>query len=346
MKAILLALAIGLSAPCAQAQAPARIVVLTSDVSDMVIALGAAAQVVGRDRSSRQPELAHAAEIGVSRALSVEPIAPLKPTLVLGSSQAQPPGIWRQLHALGLDARQVSAREDGRDFADAVRVLQQDAAENGVILRLLGVTASYKELLEADFPGKFNYTYSDDYNDYIYSVEKMANLSGKKYHGKRGHITYFMKAYPDWQFEVLTPETVGECIALHTSWIDEKDQTEQKEEDAEFSLEFEAVLSAFDNYKALGFVGGLIRVDGKVIAYTMGEPHSKDCFVTHFEKAPADMRGAFPIINQVFTRQCLSGYTYVNREEDLGLEGLRKAKQSYHPEIFLEKCVATYVDEN
>lgn len=121
MKAILLALAIGLSAPSAQAQAPARIVVLTSDVSDMVIALGAAAQVVGRDRSSRQPELAHAAEIGVSRALSVEPIAPLKPTLVLGSSQAQPPGIWRQLHALGLDARQVSAREDGRDFADAVR---------------------------------------------------------------------------------------------------------------------------------------------------------------------------------------------------------------------------------
>lgn len=232
------------------------------------------------------------------------------------------------------------------DFADAVRVLQQDAAENGVTLRLLGVTASYKELLEADFPGKFNYTYSDDYNDYIYSVEKMANLSGKKYHGKRGHITYFMKAYPDWQFEVLTLENVGECIALHTSWIDEKDQTEQKEEDAEFSLEFEAVLSAFDNYKALGFVGGLIRVGGKVIAYTMGEPHSKDCFVTHFEKAPADMRGAFPIINQVFTRQCLSGYTYVNREEDLGLEGLRKAKQSYHPEIFLEKCVATYVDEN
>ena len=169
------------------------------------------------------------------------------------------------------------------DFADAVRVLQQDAAENGVTLRLLGVTASYKELLEADFPGKFNYTYSDDYNDYIYSVEKMANLSGKKYHGKRGHITYFMKAYPDWQFEVLTPENVGECIALHTSWIDEKDQTEQKEEDAEFSLEFEAVLSAFDNYKALGFVGGLIRVGGKVIAYTMGEPHSKDCFVTHSE---------------------------------------------------------------
>ena len=232
------------------------------------------------------------------------------------------------------------------DFADAVRALQADAAANGVTLRLLGVTESYRALLDADFPGKFTYAYSDNYNDYIYSVEKMATLSGKKYHGKRGHISYFKKANPVWQFEVLTPEIVGECIALHTSWIDDKDQTEQKTEDADFSLEFEAVLSAFDNYRALGFVVGLIRVGGKVIAYTMGEPHSKDCFVTHFEKAPADMRGAFPMINQEFTRQCLSGYTYVNREEDLGLEGLRKAKQSYRPEIFLEKCVATYADES
>lgn len=117
-----LALSLGTSS---LAQAQERIVVLTSDVSDIVIALGAAPQVVGRDRSSRQPELAHATEIGISRALSIEPIAPLKPTLVLGSEQAQPPGIWRQLKALGVNARQVSAREDGGDFADAVRRVGQ-----------------------------------------------------------------------------------------------------------------------------------------------------------------------------------------------------------------------------
>lgn len=232
------------------------------------------------------------------------------------------------------------------DFAEALNVLLADAAANGVTLRLLGVTESYKELLEAAAPGKFSYAYCDDNNDYIYRADKMAALPGKKYHGKRGHIAYFKKTYPDWQFERISPENMDACIALHTDWIDEKDQTEQKAEDAEFSLEFEAVLTAFENYEALGFVGGLIRVGGKVIAYTMGEPHSKDCFVTHFEKAPADMRGAFPIINQEFTRQCLSGYTYVNREEDLGIEGLRKAKQSYHPEIFLEKCVATYANQD
>ena len=102
------------------------------------------------------------------------------------------------------------------------------------------------------------------------------------------------------------------------------------------------MLTAFENYEKLGFVGGLIRVDGKVIAYTMGERHSDRLFVTHFEKAPAEIQGAYPIINQEFTRNCLMNYEYVNREEDLGLEGLRKAKQSYNPELFLEKCVATY----
>lgn len=101
-------------------QASERIVVLTSDVADIVVALGAAPQVVGRDRSSRHPALAHAREIGFARALNAEPIVPLKPTLVLGSEQAQPPGIWKQLDTLGIPARQVASHEDGRDFAQAI----------------------------------------------------------------------------------------------------------------------------------------------------------------------------------------------------------------------------------
>ena len=101
-------------------QASERIVVLTSDVADIVVALGAAPQVVGRDRSSRHPALAHAREIGFARSLNAEPIVPLKPTLVLGSEQAQPPGIWKQLDTLGIPARQVASHEDGRDFAQAI----------------------------------------------------------------------------------------------------------------------------------------------------------------------------------------------------------------------------------
>ena len=164
----------------------------------------------------------------------------------------------------------------------------------------------------------------------------MAYLKGKKYHGKRNHITNFKKNNPNWSFEVLNRDNIQECIALHTEWI------KNHEDDADYSFEFEAVLTAFENYEELGFLGGLIRVDGKVIAYTMGERHSDRLFVTHFEKAPAEIQGAYPIINQEFTKNCLMEYEYVNREEDLGIEGLRKAKQSYYPEIRLEKCVATY----
>ncbi len=222
------------------------------------------------------------------------------------------------------------------DFKDAVEQIINDAKSFHITPVIYGVTENYKKMIDKYFPNRFSYEYDEGYNDYIYSVEKMAELKGKKYHGKRNHITNFKKNNPDWSFEILNQDNINECIALHSQWI------KNHEDDEDYSYEFEAVLTAFENYEKLGFVGGLIRVDGKVIAYTMGERHSDRLFVTHFEKAPAEIQGAYPIINQEFTRNCLMNYEYVNREEDLGLEGLRKAKQSYNPELFLEKCVATY----
>lgn len=222
------------------------------------------------------------------------------------------------------------------DFKDAVNQILNDAKQNEVNPSIYGVTENYKKLLDEYFPGEFTYAYDDGYNDYIYSVEKMASLRGKKYHSKRNHITNFKKNNPDWSFETINKNNINECIALHTEWI------KNHEDDSDFSFEFEAVLTAFEYYDQLDFVGGLIRVDGKVIAYTLGERHSDVLFVSHFEKAPAEVQGAYPIINQEFTKNCLMDYEFVNREEDLGIEGLRKAKQSYNPEIFLEKCVARY----
>ena len=227
------------------------------------------------------------------------------------------------------------------DFTDAINAIINDAKQNGAVPRIYGVTAGYVMMLQEAFTGKFTYHYDSGINDYIYSTKKMAELSGKKYHGKRNHITNFKKNHPDWQFETIDKTNIGECIALHMKCLDEKNE----EDNEDYTDEFEAVLKAFQNYDALGFVGGLIRVDGEVIAYTMGEPQQNGrCFISHFEKAPAEMQGAFPIINQEFTKNCLMNYEYVNREEDLGIDGLRKAKQSYHPEILLEKCVAIYND--
>ena len=226
------------------------------------------------------------------------------------------------------------------DFTDAVWQIIEDAKAIGAVPRIYGVTNSYKlNLLEA-FTGKFDYKYNEGFNDYIYLVSKMTSLSGKKYHGKRNHITNFKKNYPDWSFEEISRANIDECIETHMRWIEEKGS-----DDEDYLEELGAVKRAFESYEELGWKGGLIRTGGKVVAYTIGEPQQNGrCFVTHFEKASAEIQGAFPIINQEFTKNCLQEYTYVNREEDLGIEGLRKAKQSYYPEIILEKCVAIYND--
>lgn len=226
------------------------------------------------------------------------------------------------------------------NFTDAVDAIIDYAKSNGETPVIYGITEGYLGLMQEAFTGKFTYKYDDGNNDYIYSTEKMASLSGKKYHGKRNHITNFKKNNPDWSFEKISKDNIDECLALHSKWIENKDP-----DDEDYSLEFEAVKKAFEYFDELDMVGGLIRVNGEVIAYTLGEPQMNSrCFVSHFEKAPADMIGAYPIINQEFTKNCLMQYEYVNREEDLGIEGLRKAKQSYHPEIWLEKCTAIYND--
>ncbi len=226
------------------------------------------------------------------------------------------------------------------DFTDAVSAIIEYAKSNGETPVIYGITEGYLGLMQEAFTGKFTYKYDEGNNDYIYSTEKMASLSGKKYHGKRNHITNFKKNNPDWSFEKISKDNIDECLALHSKWIENKDP-----DDEDYSWEFEAVKKAFEYFDELDMIGGLIRANGEVIAYTLGEPQMNGhCFVSHFEKAPADMIGAYPIINQEFTKNCLMQYEYVNREEDLGIEGLRKAKQSYHPEIWLEKCTAIYND--
>lgn len=227
------------------------------------------------------------------------------------------------------------------DFSDAVMQIIKDAQKSGVTPRIYGVTNEYMNYLQEAFFGEFTYIHNEDFSDYIYLTEKMANLSGKKYHGKRNHITNFKKNNPDWTFEVIDKNNINDCIEFHKKWLENREDGDSED----YAEEFSAVLTAFENYEELGFLGGLIRVNGEVIAYTMGEAKvGGKCFVSHFEKAYAEIQGAYAIINQEFTKNCLGEFEYVNREEDLGIEGLRKAKLSYRPEILLEKCIAVYND--
>lgn len=220
------------------------------------------------------------------------------------------------------------------DLTEAVEALLQYCRESDVPFRMHGICESAKAELENAFPGRFRFEEDRNNFDYIYTSESLISLSGKKLHGKRNHINQFK--LNDWSFEQITPETREECLEMNAKWC----AANGCSEDASKQKEVCAVRKAFRHYDVLGLVGGILRVDGEIVGYTLGEPLNSDTFVVHIEKAFSEVRGAYPTINNQFVSHCASNFTYVNREEDMGLEGLRKAKLSYQPEILLTKYTA------
>ena len=226
------------------------------------------------------------------------------------------------------------------DVKEALHVLRDfsEACKRPFLIH--GVTEEMMSILEDTFPDYFDYKPMRDSFDYIYLTEKLIHLSGKKYHGKRSHISKFSREHT-WQYEDITKDNVSECLEVGRIWCKAKNaEDSMQENDAEYC----ALSRAMRRYFELGFKGGLIRVEGRVVAFTCGEHLNKDTFVIHFEKALPDFEGAYPVINNQFATHQLAGYRYVNREEDLGIEGLRKAKLSYRPEILLEKYLAVPKD--
>lgn len=222
------------------------------------------------------------------------------------------------------------------DIRPVILALMADAAERGIGFRLRGMNLESVQLMQTLFPDLFDYNNHRDFCDYLYSVERLTTLSGKKLHGKRNHIARF-KDNDDWAYEPITRDNIDECRAMNTEWC----KLYRCYESDSLNHEACAVRQAFDHFFELKLQGGLLRREGRVIAYTMGEPLSSDTYVVHIEKAFPEIQGAYPMINQQFVLHNCQDFTYVNREEDLGDEGLRKAKMSYYPDILLEKYVAT-----
>ena len=196
--------------------------------------------------------------------------------------------------------------------------------------------------LDSWFPGKFQIEYDRDIADYVYEAEKLATLAGKKLHSKRNHVNRFQENNPEWVYESITPENVEDCFQMALKWREEM----QCEIDVEKRDEMCVTLNALRLMEELNLKGGLLRArpQGEVIAFTVGEPLSEDTFVVHIEKAYASIQGAYPMINQQFVLHEAQDFKYVNREEDTGAEGLRKAKLSYRPAFLVEKGVVTLME--
>jgi hypothetical protein len=172
--------------------------------------------------------------------------------------------------------------------------------------------------------------------DYVYLTQDLIELKGRKYHRKRNHIKQFQEKY-SYQYIPLTPEWISQCLQLEAEWCDLR----HCEASPGLLNESFAIKEAFTHFGELGVKGGAILINGKVEAFTMGDPLNPETVVIHIEKANPAYEGLYPTINQAFLEHQWSGYTYVNREQDLGEEGLRKAKESYFPHHLVNKYTIT-----
>ena len=213
-----------------------------------------------------------------------------------------------------------------------------DSQLNGETLVFGNVTDEHTPQIKKYFPNTFEYMEIRDSSDYIYLREKMVSLAGKKLHAKRNHINRF-KDNPDWSFELITKENITECYGMSIVWTLKHFGGNTHDSD------FCAMQKSFDYFDELDLMGGLIRQNGEVVAFTMGTFLNTNTFVIHIEKAFHEIQGAYPMINQQFAMRLPEHIKYINREEDLGQEGLRRSKLSYYPEILLAKSTATHIGE-
>ena len=218
------------------------------------------------------------------------------------------------------------------DLKKVIDLLMEEAYREGRDFKMAGVEASQAAILQQLYPGTFELHTARDSWDYIYKVMDLSALRGRHYQPKRNHIARF-EELPDWSYEPLDAHNIPECIAMNREWCLQmgcfsNDSLQKEVCVAETSLRY---------FDTLGLEGALLRVGGRVVAYTVGEPLNSDTYTVHIEKAFPDVRGAYPMINREFVRDRMNAYTFVNREDDAGDLGLRRAKTDYRPVFMQEK---------
>ena len=225
------------------------------------------------------------------------------------------------------------------DIRGVVDALISDSATRGVPLVIGGVTLRGVKVLEELYPGKFQFKYSSSSYDYVYDIDALANLSGRKYHGKRGHIKKFESAFPDYKIEEISENTLPRVKEFVYLWYAKR----AEEGVFDYGLERDAILRALSSFSALSLDGIFLTANDEIVAVTLGSVMNKDTFDVQYEKALWDIDGAYPMINRAFARYIKQKHPdirYLDREEDMGIEGLRKAKESYNPCRRIIKCKA------
>lgn len=223
------------------------------------------------------------------------------------------------------------------DLASAVKTIESDAVETGRKFCFFGLSKEEVSFLQEMYADKILVREERDYFDYVYLAENLATLKGRKYHSKKNHVNSFCKKN-SFVYEEINRDNISECREFSHRWHENGPRNPRLDE------EKIVIDKVFSDYFNLGFKGALIRVNGEIVAYAIGEEMvGGKTFCTHFEKASPLYPDAYAAINKLFAENALADYLYINREDDAGSEGLRKAKLSYHPEKLVEKYYAQII---
>lgn len=231
------------------------------------------------------------------------------------------------------------------DPAPALEAIVHDAKMRGIPCRLVGLSQDDCAALERLYPSKLKYHFDRDSFDYVYDINDLADLPGRKFQKKRNHLNRFRQQNPDHSLEPITAENLADVEALVEKWYALREAADPH---SDFHLERAALKKALRHMDELGLEGLLLRTSQGVVAMTLGSALSNDTFDIHFEKALDIADGAYPAINNGFAQYLREKYPnirFLNREDDLGIEGLRKAKLSYNPHHMVEKSWAHLLED-
>lgn len=223
---------------------------------------------------------------------------------------------------------------------EALKEIFLDAKERNIPCVFMGVYEQDKELLQKLCPDKFVFEAARDSFDYVYDINDLCDLAGRKFHQKRNHLHRFRDAFPEYRVEILTKSNLHLVKDFAASWYKEKLEANPV---SDYDMEQIALDRAFRYFEELDLCGMILKNGSEVLAFTMGSRISQNTFDVHFEKARDNVQGAYTAINNEFSkyiRETFPDILYLNREEDMGLEGLRKAKESYRPHHLIEKYMA------
>ncbi len=227
----------------------------------------------------------------------------------------------------------VFSQAETPDYSAIIPYLEADAALLGLPLTLMGLTESECDQLRQQFPDSFLFDNNHDFADYVYRTEDLASLKGRKYAQKRNHVNKFKSLY-SYRYEIIDNENLADCKKLEEAWL------EKHADDESAQAEHLTIEKAFRYYQELKLFGGVLYVENEPVAFTYGSALNEQMFCTHVEKGDIRYEGVYQMINQLFAQHLPEHFIWVNREEDMGLAGLRKSKMSYEPSRLQYKTTA------